>query len=96
MNSVLRVPLLLVLASMGSCAASWFAADAVYRGGSALPGYWIGLLGSALPAVGTWLGLRYLRRHRERAEPTSAENWFKRLLVLALTFVAVMGLFPLL
>lgn len=96
MNSSLRVPLLLVLASMGSCAVSWFAADAVYRGGSALPGYWIGLVGSALPVVGAWLGLRYLKRHRERAEPTAAENWFKGLLVLALTFVGVMALFPLL
>lgn len=96
MNSVLRVPLLLVLASMGSCAASWLAADAVYRGGSALPGYWIGVVGSALPAVGAGLGLRYLRRHRERAEPTAAEHRFKGLLVLALFFVAVMALFPLL
>ncbi len=96
MKSILRVPLLLVVASMGACAASWFAADAVYRGGSAVPGYWIGVVGSALPAVGAGLGLRYLRHHRERAKPTGAEEWFKGLLVLALFFLAVMALFPLL
>ena len=96
MASTLRSPLLLLLAGMGSCAASWVASDRMYRAGSTMPAYWLGVAGSALPALVFWLSVRYLRKRRTGAGPDSAEKWFAAGTLLALVFLGLMAVFPLL
>jgi hypothetical protein len=75
------------------CGASWVWAHSVDTQGKVMLGYWIGVAGSALPAVAlagcqVWL-------IDQPAAAAGARAWVRPLLWLSVAFLGFMVLFPL-
>ncbi len=78
------------------CAASWLWTYHLQTTGATIFGYWIGVLGSAIPALVLIACIFWLRRERSRGELAAKVFWLWPLLSVSLLLLAFMILFPLL
>ena len=78
------------------CAASWLWTHHLQTTGAVMFGYWIGVAGSAVPAVVLTVCILWLRRERSRGELAARVFWLWPLLLLSMLLLAFMILFPLL
>ena len=85
--------LLIALLALALC---WRWADQAYLAGARMRGYWIGVAGSALPAVVLAGCALWLWGARKRGRSAASISWLVPLLALCVAFLAFMLLFPLL
>lgn len=78
------------------CAASWLWTYQLQKSGALIFGYWIGVVGSAMPALALIGCILWLRRVRSRGEPAAKVFWLWPLLAVSLLLLAFMILFPML
>lgn len=77
------------------CAAAWRLANVMYRGGSQLEGWWVGLLGCALPALALGAYALWLRHQRALGQPGAQVPWLNAAIGLAVAFSVFLLLFSL-
>jgi hypothetical protein len=85
-----------VLAALVGCAVLWRWANLTYAGGHLVRGYWLGVVGSALPGLASGAGWLWLRRERGSREPGAVEWGMARFFWFAVAFLVFMMVFPLL
>ena len=88
MGALLPVPLAVAL--------TWRWADRTYATGARVHAYWIGVAGSAIPALVVGSCTLWLWRERLRGQSAASVRWLNPLLVLSLAFLALMLVLPLL
>jgi hypothetical protein len=77
------------------CAAVWRWANIIYRDRSQLAGWWVGVLGSMLPALALGAYLLWLRHQRALGQHVARVPWLNAALGLAVAFSVFLLLFSL-
>ena len=78
------------------CAASWLWTHYLQTTGAVMLGYWVGVVGSAVPAIVLITCILWLQRERSRGESAARVFWLWPLFVLSIILLAFMVLFPML
>ena len=78
------------------CAASWLWTHHLQTSGAVMFGYWVGVLGTAVPAIVLTSCIIWLRRERRRGESAARVFWLGPVLVLSMILLAFMVVFPML
>ncbi len=92
----LLVSVVALLAGVLLCAASWVWADHVYRAGTRMLAYWIGVVGSACPALALGVAKLWLDTQGGSGQAGRAPAQVRALLWASACFLAFMVVFPLL
>jgi len=83
-------------AGVVACAAGWLWSHHVHvTGGAAIRSYWIGVAGSAMPALALAACATWLRLERSRGEAEATVRWVTPLFWLCVALLLFMVLFPL-